>query len=130
MKASKDSCGSPETMYMSPGYEKISQEPTCDDTNMSEELEQHLTDDDNNGVPDYIDQLLVDGDAQQSYANDQLSLLDLDSDLDGLPDREDDSPNQSSSNSSFVDDLAALDAKADEASAQIDTIIEGLGCGF
>jgi hypothetical protein len=109
---------------MSSGYAKISQEPTCDDTNLSEELEQHLTDDDKNGVPDYIDELLVDRDAQERYADEQIDALELDTDLDGLPDREDDSPNQSSSNSSFVDDLAALDAKADEASAQIDTIIE------
>lgn len=109
---------------MSSDYSKIMQEPTCDDTNMSEGLEEHLTDEDDNGVPDYIDELLVDRDAQMEYADEQLDRLELDVDLDGLPDAEDDSPNQSSSDTSFVDGLAQLDEKAEQASEQIDTIID------
>jgi hypothetical protein len=118
-----------ETLYMSSWYARVEQEPTCDNTHMSEDLIEHLTDENDNGVPDYIDALL-EWEWIEEYWEEQLDLLDLDADLDGLPDREDDSPEQNSEGTSFIDGLWELDEKAAAASEQIDTIIEGLGCWF
>lgn len=134
IKSRKNTCGASETLYMSPWYAKTERVPNCDNSNISGALDKHLTDENQNGVPDYIDAMLDWGDeatnARQEYSQEQLTLLDFDSDLDGLPDRDDASPHQNTDNISFLDKLQDLDDSAAKASEKVDEIIQWLWCWF
>ncbi len=63
------------------------------------------------------------------YANQALANLTKDSDNDGISDR-DDNMDSSDSQSGFMDQLDAINQSIDEISDEVDTLIDGLSCGF
>lgn len=66
----------------------------CDEDKLKlpDELERNTIDENNNGVPDYIDELVGGGDAAQEYAQDVLDDMNVDTDGDGIPDSHDSLP--------------------------------------
>lgn len=110
-------------------YKKWEKEPTCDleKLELPEELQNNLLDSDWNGVPDYIDELSNwDSNAIKNYANKIEQEVYLDSDNDGIPDREDISPNYSWDNNILLDFWLDVD----EISDWIDDIVRWFWCWF
>ncbi len=69
-------------------YQKGIKEPICDDE-IPEELSQNWVDENNNWIPDYIEELTWSTQALQDYSEETLNDMFLDSDWDWLPDEED-----------------------------------------
>ncbi len=81
-----------------------------------------------NGVPDYIDAIVNDQTKQQEFAKEKLAELQLDTDGDGIPDSEDETPNFNWDNLFWI--LDNVNKKVDDITEGIDNLIEWFGCGF
>ena len=112
-------------------YTKGEKEVVCDANKMSlpSELDQNLEDTDNNGVPDYIDNL-VNGSAadRTAFADTERKRLFEDNDSDGVPNSEDSSPNFNSDDDNFLANLDKIADNVDEVTEQMDFFLQGLGC--
>ena len=107
--------------------------PTCDEDKLAlpDNIAQNAIDEDNNGIPDYIDALT--SWTSENLANYSQWILDelyQDSDGDGVPDSMDPFPNTDENSEDFMSSIANINDTVDEISEELDTIIEWFGCGF
>jgi len=122
-------------------YEKWVTAPSCNEADVDIWNNfPELDDDNNNGIPDYLENLLEedaqwnivptsDNAALQDYANEVLDDFRTDSDGDGIPDDDDSAPNTDSA-TDFMWALENINEAIDDISGEIDTLIEWLSCGF
>ncbi len=128
--------------------------PSCDaaDINIWNTFPE-LVDKNENGIPDYLENLLVedkngnlipttDNTILQKYADGIREDLGVDSDGDGIPDRDDvmdNFPRMEDTNgdgiadtkvTDFMDSLSSINGAIDEISEDIDTLIQWLSCWF
>jgi len=109
--------------------------PVCDESQVDiGNTFPQLTDDNNNGVPDYLDDLLEaeslgDESAIQDYSVEALDSLLEDTDNDGIPDQ-DDSLDNTHSAENFMWAIDAMNEAIDDIAADIDQLIEWFSCGF
>ena len=112
--------------------EKTSPRCDSDKLKLSDDLEKNKLDiNPKNWVPDYIDELISNQDKQQEFAKDKLAELQLDTDRDGVPDSEDETPNFNWDDPLWI--LKIFDSenkKVDDLTEGIDNIIEWFGCWF
>ena len=118
-------------------YSEWTQTPQCSASKirLPEELQRNIEDLDGNGVPDYIDELLiddVDNPTQeemsniQQYGQQQLSKLHTDTDGDGLPDAED----HFNMDYDVTLDIGIESNDLELALDDLENIIQWLQCGF
>ena len=82
-------------------------------------------DNNNNGVPDYIDALSSgSSETVQTYMQELLGEFNEDTDNDGIPDRDDSAPNIDQDDENFMADLSNFNENIDEITSEIDHIIE------
>jgi len=113
-------------------YEKWIKQPTCNDDKLKLPEELDNKDENNNWIPDYLDDILDWVKAwDNSKLNDYKNSLDLfsDSDWDWIPDSEDLNPDYWEDDD-LMSQLDQLNDKVAEISEWIDKIVEGLWCGF
>lgn len=90
-----------------------------------------MVDNNNNGVPDYIDDLVGGAPEDiQEYSQSVFESLYEDIDGDGIPNDEDDMPNYDQENGDFMAAIGEINGAIDQISDQVDQLIEGFGCGF
>ncbi len=93
-----------------------------------------MTDEDNNGVPDYLDRLLIedasgniiptdDASVLQDHARASLDTLQVDTDNDGIPDS-DDAMDTHDSATDFMGALGQINEAIDDIAGEIDSLIE------
>jgi len=114
-------------------YIKWKTTPICEEDKLQlpDELAQNAIDENNNGVPDYIDALVWWEQEQiADYAQGVLDDLNRDSDGDGLPDTVDPIPNSDQDSRDIWWEIDAINETVDEISDQLDTVIEWFSCGF
>ena len=136
LKESEENCGQEAIIYNSTwerSYAKWWSAPNCDTSKL--ELPGNLSDtaiDENgNGVPDYIDNLNSGwDDVVQGYMQGLLNDFNVDTDSDGIPDRDDSAPNIDQNDESIISSLSNFNENIDDITSDIDTIIEWFGCGF
>ena len=111
--------------------QKWTKAPTCDDNSIElpPEIEKNTHDVNWNWIPDYIDELTdpnTDLSVVQDYANEQLDLMNLDSDNDWVPDSED----MFNLDDSIIIDLWTAWEKIDSALESVQDIMDWLSCWF
>jgi len=110
-------------------YKKEITNPQCDSDKLKlpDVLEQNKQDENNNGVPDYIDKLVNGSTAEkEKYASEQLAKMNKDSDGDGIPDSDDDS----NFAWSLTSNLDKMSENVNGVLEWVDTIMQGLSCWF
>ncbi|MDD2566021.1 MAG: VCBS repeat-containing protein [Candidatus Gracilibacteria bacterium] len=128
-------CGANQLMWYSSSvrtYNKGLQQFE-DKSKMPDVIEKNKIDENNNGTPDYIDELQKDQSKMRDYANEQLSDLNKDSNHNGIPDKDEDNGGSifdydGSNGEISVGGLNSFNF--DEIDSQIDDVVNGLGCGF
>ncbi|MDA7494851.1 hypothetical protein N8455_00755, partial [Candidatus Gracilibacteria bacterium] len=130
---SEENCGQTKMLFRSGEamrtYVKGTKAPKCNESNIGlpEEIAPNAIDNDNNGVPDYIDELVNgDVDTLKEYSETALAELFSDSDGDGLPDNED----NTDSSSDFMSNLSNVEENIDNVLNSVDNMIQGMSCGF
>ncbi|PID86452.1 hypothetical protein CSB08_00530 [Candidatus Gracilibacteria bacterium] len=136
LKKNKENCSQNTKIYRSIGpksYEKGIKTPNCKSGKIK--LPSEIEDKNNNGVPDHIDYILKKESTDQDYykklkkySKEKLSKKFLDDDGDGIPNSEDSAPNFGNNGNLF--DLDEINNLTNDASEELDTFIDGLGCGF
>lgn len=90
-----------------------------------------MVDQNENGVPDYIDNLVGGNtDDLQEYADTVFQDLYADADGDGIPNDEDDMPNYEQEENDFMETIGEINTAIDQISDQVDTLVDGFSCGF
>lgn len=109
-KTEGKSCAQAVDIFRSIGarnYSEVDQTDTCTDGGtIPSDIADKFSDDDANGVPDYIDRLVnANQDTIDNYAETELDNLQQDDDSDGLPNFDDDTPNFNNESSNFMSSL-------------------------
>ncbi len=136
LKDSEKNCGDEATLYTSVSerwYVKAGIAPECntDKLELPWNLSDNATDENENGVPDYIDSLTNwSPDTIQNYMQWLFDEFNEDTDSDGIPDREDSAPDIDQNDESLIWSLENFNNNIDELTSEIDHIIEWFGCGF
>lgn len=137
LKDDEKNCGKQADIYRSTdvrSYSAGTTIPNCEqsDIDVGNSFPE-LHDENNNGVPDYLEDILNDDsenlDVVLDYAEEIMEELWRDSDGDGIPDSDDNMDNSDSA----VDFMGALDSineSIDEISEDIDELIQWLSCWF
>lgn len=144
LKEDNKNCGAPVDIYRSTAarsYQAGEKTPVCNsaDAEIGNTFPK-LKDSDNNGIPDYLEELLTKDasgnivptdnlDALTRYRESIFNEMYQDSDNDGIPD-EADSMDHTDSATDFMGALNKINEKIDEIASELDTVIEWLGCGF
>lgn len=136
-KLSKQNCSQNVDIFRSISkreYEKWIKQPTCNQNKLKLPKKLDNPDKNNNWIPDDIDKLINDTKkwdmtAIKDYSKNKLDNLYKDSDWDGLPDREDSSPNFWN-NDSILSWLDQINNKVDEISQWIDKLVQWFWCWF
>ncbi len=137
IKTDKKSCNTNPDIFKSTSkraYEKWTASSTCntDSLELPEEFQKNWLDEDENGVPDYIDELVesawsVDKTKAIEYSTWALKQVNEDDDTDWIPDTEDATPSYDTE--SYDDDkdfLTSINEWIDEVSEWIDNVASGL----
>ena len=136
LKDSEKNCWEEATLYTSDSqraYTKAGIVPHCDTDKLELpwNLSENAIDENNNGVPDYIDTLGAgSSETVQNYMQWLLEEFNQDSDNDGIPDRDDSAPNIDENDGDFMSSLLDFNENIDEITGEIDHIIEWFGCWF
>ena len=136
LKDSEKNCWDEATLYTSVSerwYTKAGIAPQCDTDKLElpGNLSDNATDENNNGIPDYIDALTNwSPDTIQNYMQWLFDEFNQDADSDGIPDREDSSPDIDQNDESIIGSLENFNNNIDELTSEIDHIIEWFGCWF
>ncbi|MBP8016521.1 VCBS repeat-containing protein, partial [Candidatus Gracilibacteria bacterium] len=130
-------CGATQIIYESnKSRECIKGEQKCENNSeLPPELQKNTIDKDNNGIPDYIDQLndTSNTGALKKYSEEALDEYNKDLNTNGIPDREDKAGDKLfglDSSSLGITDGGLNSANIDAINSQIDDTVKGLGCGF
>jgi uncharacterized repeat protein (TIGR01451 family) len=151
LKDDEKNCGKQADIYRSTAvrsYSAGTTVPSCEESDIDVGNNfPELSDEDGNGVPDYLDNLLdaessitgqvvggtdpVSDDFQTvlNYGEEILEEMWLDSDGDGIPDSDDTMDNTDSA-TDFMGTLDSIDESIDEISEDIDELIQWLSCWF
>ena len=126
-KNNKNDCQ--ESNIVKPWFNQTTNTPKCNDEKIGlpEEVSQNVTDNDWNGIPDYIDELTSASSSEQSsYAQSIKDKLALDADWDGVPDNED----LTDSSKDFLSNLDEIEDNVDHILAGVDNLIQWFSCWF
>ncbi|MDD2907859.1 MAG: VCBS repeat-containing protein [Candidatus Gracilibacteria bacterium] len=130
LKDDLENCSDPVEIFRSTStrlYNKGTKNPSCDTSSLPESVLNMSVDSDNNGVPDYIENLTKSTTALSQYSKETLSDLFKDSDSDGIPDDED-SFNTVSGDITF--DLGNAGSSINSGLDSLQSTVNGLSCGF
>jgi uncharacterized repeat protein (TIGR01451 family) len=137
LKDDEQNCGRQADIYRSTAirsYSAGSTIPNCEasDIDVGNSFPE-LTDEDGNGVPDYLDSMLGEDDESLQrvidYGEEIREELWFDSDGDGIPDSDDTMDNTDSA-TDFMWALDSINESIDEISDDIDELIQWLSCWF
>lgn len=131
-KLKNENCWKENDIYKSIAtreYKKDKKLPSCKN-DLPDSIEKNAIDTNNNGVPDYIDDLLSNTWSQQTYSKEQLWMFNKDTDKDWLPDKDDISTTFDDSSDDFMNSLDIIDMNVEEIMAWIDVILAWLSCWF
>lgn len=122
-----------EKTYTWRAYEKWKIESICDEESLElpEEFQKNSLDEDDNGVPDYLDELTINAWAEDKaeiieYSEGALSTVNEDSDWDWVPDSEDTTPTYDGEDEDTTSFLDSVNEWADNVSDWIDELSSGL----
>lgn len=123
----KNDCKEPH--IVKPWFKQTTNTPKCNEENIAlpEDVSKNVTDDDGNGIPDYIDELTSATPEEQSdYAKNIRNQLAADSDWDWVPDNED----LTDSSNDFLSNLDEIEDNIDHILAWVDNLIQWFSCWF
>lgn len=115
-------------------FEKWKIESICNEENLQlpEEFQKNSVDEDENWVPDYLDELTTDATTSTTkswaieYAKDAMSDINEDNDGDGIPNDEDKTPSYNWEDQDSTDFLTSINEDIDTVSEWLDDLSEGL----
>ncbi|MDD5769409.1 MAG: hypothetical protein PHE25_00425 [Candidatus Gracilibacteria bacterium] len=134
-KNKNENCGQKFDLYKSitkRGYEYLEKVGVCQN-DLPDSIAQNAIDTNNNGIPDYIDDLSTSAENSGTeivdFAKEKLGEINKDSDGDGVIDSNDSSPDRNNDDD-FMNSLDGINSQVDSIMGTIDTISDGLSCGF
>lgn len=129
LKDSIENCWAPVEIFRSTStrlYNKWIKNPSCDDSELPEAIEENNFDSDGDGIPDYIEKLTWSSEERKKYSEEKLSTMFEDSDWDGIPNDED----LFNSSESITVDLWWLGENIDAWLDNLQWLVNALSCWF